>query len=90
MDVQVAWSRVSQFMPWMEMGGRIGYIIFSGAGKRVAGFDALPDVLKSEISSNYPEYKEPPPLDDARPNETSWTYFKKVIDRKKAQAPQKQ
>lgn len=87
MDVQVAWARVSQFMPWMEMGGRVGYIIFSGAGKRVAGFDALPDVLKTEISANYPEYKVPPPLDDARPNETSWTYFKKVIDKKKAQAP---
>jgi hypothetical protein len=82
MDVQVAWARVSQFMPWMEMGGRVGYVIFSGAGKRVAGFDALPDVLKSEISANYPEYKVPPPLDDTRPNETSWTYFKKIIDKK--------
>jgi len=86
-DINVAWSRVSQFLPWMEMGGRVGYMVFSGAGKKVAGFDALPDVLKAEIEANYPAYKTPPPLDDARPNETSWTYFKKVIDKKKAQAP---
>jgi hypothetical protein len=36
---------------------------------------------------HYPEYKAPPALDDTRPNETSWTYFKKAIDKKKAQTP---
>jgi len=87
-DVQVAWARVSQFMPWMEMGSRVGYMIFSGAGRRISGFDALPDILKNEINARYPEYKMPPSLDDTRPNETSWTYFKKVVDKKKAQAPQ--
>jgi hypothetical protein len=87
-DVTVAWARASQFMPWMEMGGRIGYMLFSGAGRRVPSFDALPDVLKNEINKNYPEYKVPPPLDDARPNETSWTYFKKVMEKKKAAAAQ--
>jgi len=86
-DVLVAWARASQFMPWMEMGGRIGYMLFSGAGRRVPSFDALPDVLKNEITTRYPEYKVPPPLDDARPNETSWTYFKKQIEKKKAQPP---
>jgi len=87
-SVAVAWSRVSQFLPWMEMGGRVGYMVFSGAGRKVSGFDALPDVLKAEIASNYPEYRTAPSVDDTRPNETSWTYFKKVIDKKKAQAPQ--
>ena len=58
------------------------------AGKKVSGFDALPDVLKNEVAARYPEYRTPPALDDARPNETSWTYFKKIIDKKKAQAPQ--
>jgi hypothetical protein len=86
-DINVAWSRVSQFLPWMEMGGRVGYMIFSGAGKKVAGFDALPDVLKNEVAARYPEYRTPPALDDARPNETSWTYFKKVIDKKRASTP---
>ena len=88
-SVAVAWSRVSQFLPWMEMGGRVGYMIFSGAGRKISSFDALPDVLKAEIAAKYPEYKTPPSVDDTRPNETSWTYFKKVVDKKKAQAPQK-
>jgi len=40
-------------------------------------------VVKREVEANYPEYKTPPPADDARPNETSWTYFKKKLDAKK-------
>jgi hypothetical protein len=39
--------------------------------------------MKAEIDRNFPEYRNPPPLDDQRPNETSWTYFKKQIDARK-------
>lgn len=87
-DVSVAWARVAQWLPWMEMGDRHGYMLYSGAGRRIASYDQLPEVLKKEIEANYPIYKTPPPLDDNRPNETSWTYFKKWIDAKrKAQPP---
>lgn len=82
-NASVSWARVSQWLPWMEMGGRAGWLIFNGSGRRVSGFDALPDVVKREVEANYPEYKTPPPADDARPNETSWTYFKKKLDAKK-------
>lgn len=89
-STSVGWCRVSQWLPWMEMGGRTGWLIFNGAGKKVSGFAALPEVLRLEIETSYPEYKAPPPADDARPNETSWTYFKKRIDaKKKAAAPAK-
>ncbi|HNP64224.1 MAG TPA: hypothetical protein PKH39_09830 [Woeseiaceae bacterium] len=27
-----------------------------------------------------PDYTAPPPVDDKRPNETTWTYLKKIID----------
>ena len=30
----------------------------------------------------HPEFMTAPPLDDKRPNETSWTYFKKWLDKK--------
>ena len=43
------------------------------------------EVLKNVLLGGYAEYKEPPPLDDARPNETSWTYMKKQIDAKRSQ-----
>lgn len=83
-DVTLAWSRISDWLPWMEMGDRVGMMVFTTVGKRIAGFDDLSPNLKAEITANYPEYKVPPPLDDTRPNETSWTYFKKMIDKKRA------
>jgi len=86
-DVAVSWTRISGWLPWMEMGSRVGTMIYNGVGRRLNSWDELPDVLRAEIEANHPAFKTPPPLDDARPNETSWTYFKKVIDKKKAQAP---
>ena len=76
-DVQIHWSRVSRWLPWMNMGDRDGIVIYNSQGKKLASWDGLPDVIKKEIALNYPEYTKPPALDDARPNETSWTYFKK-------------
>ena len=81
-NTHVGWARVSQWLPWMEMGSRVGQMMFHGAGKRVATFDDLPEVLKKEIRASYPKYDEPPPVDDTRENETSWTYFKKVLSEK--------
>ncbi len=83
----LSWARFSEWFPWMKMGGRSGMMIFTTVGGRVASFKDLPDSIRKEIEANYPIYKEPPPLDDARPNETSWTYMKKIIDAKRAAAP---
>jgi hypothetical protein len=80
----IAWSRVSKFLPWLKMGDRQGYMIFSGTGKKLkGGFDALPDAFRKEIAANYANYNHAPPTDDTRPNETSWTYFKKKMAEKK-------
>lgn len=76
----VAWVRIAQWLPWMEMGDRAGLLYFNAVGKKLEGYDQLPEVMKEEIARNYPEYVSPPPLDDTRPNETSWTYMKKIID----------
>lgn len=83
-NTNVSWARVSGWLPWMKMGGRVGQMIYNGAGKRLATWDELPEILKKELMEQKPEYREPPPLDDDRPNETSWTYFKKVIDQQRA------
>jgi hypothetical protein len=84
-DVIVAWSRVSKWLPWMEMGDKAGQLIFSGLGKKVDSYDKLPETLKSEIKTNpnFAGYEVAPPLDDTRPNETSWTYYKKWAAKKK-------
>ena len=76
----LAWNRVSQWLPWMSMEGRPGIMIFVTAGNSVNSFEDLDPILKDQISRNFPKYKEPPPTNDARPNETSWTYYKKIKD----------
>ena len=55
-------------------------MIFTTVGKRVAGIDDLTEPLLSELRNSYPEYAEPPPLDDPRPNVTSWSYFESVTE----------
>ena len=85
----VSWVRVSDWMPWMKMRGRHGNIVFNAMGAKVKSFDELPKVLKDEIAANYPAYTAPPPGDDARPNETTWTVFKKQIDASKKVPPAK-
>jgi len=85
-NVAISWTRVSQWLPWMEMGDRPGQLMFHAAGMRLKRYDDLPESIKQEINANYPIYQTPPPLDDARPNETSWTHFKKVLDARRNKA----
>lgn len=79
-DRVISWARVSKFLPWMKMGDRDGVVIFHTAGMRLDSWDDLPDVVKNEIKENYPQYVSAPPIDDPRPNETSWTVTQKAID----------
>jgi hypothetical protein len=81
-DTRVGWVRISGWLPWMQMSGRPGEVYFHTAGVKLASWDDLPEVMKKEIAANYPAYREPPPGDDPRPNETSWTYFKRHIEAK--------
>jgi hypothetical protein len=80
----ISWVRISGWMPWMKMRGRAGQMVFNAVGSKVTSFDALPAHLRQEIDAQYPEYRTPPPLDDQRPNDTTWTVFKKWIDAKRA------
>jgi len=79
-EVAVGWSRISNWLPWMEMDNRQGLMYMHTAGRKLKSYDELPDVLKNEIAKNYPKYTQPPPADDDRPNETSWTFFKKMME----------
>ncbi len=75
----VAWVRVADWLPWMRMRGRAGQMIFNATGRMLSSFDELPAVMKAQIATHYPAWTAPPPVDDMRPNETSWTYFKKKL-----------
>ena len=85
-NVQVGWVRMSDWLPWMKMAGRDGVIYMHTAGRKLESWDDMSDTIKREIRDHYPDYVGPPPLDDARRNETSWLYYKKVRDGER-QAP---
>jgi len=83
-DIHIGWVRISDWLPWMEMRGRAGIMYFHTAGRKLDSFDQLPKIMLDFIDERYPKYREAPPVDDDRPNETSWTYFKKVLDERGA------
>jgi hypothetical protein len=68
----------------MKMRSRTGLMVHWTQGMRLHRWEDLPEVLRTEIETNYPEYREPPPVDDTRPNDTTWTVFKRWIDEKRA------
>ncbi|MBM4191591.1 MAG: DUF1838 domain-containing protein [Gammaproteobacteria bacterium] len=77
--IEVGWVRIADWLPWMEMSGRVGLIYMHAAGRKLDHHDQLPDIMKKTIESDYPEYGMPPDGADTRENETSWTYFKKKV-----------
>lgn len=85
-EVQVGWVRMSGWLPWMMMEGREGVIYMHTAGRKLDSWDDMSETMKREIAEHYPEWREPPPLDDIRKNETSWEYYKSIREGEK-QAP---
>lgn len=83
-DNVFSWGRISRWMPWMKMGGREGLLVHYMGGLRLDSFEQLPAWMQAEVKARFPKYTAPPPTDDTRPNETSWTVFKKHIDAKRA------
>jgi len=81
-EVAVSWERMSDWLPWMKMGGRDGVVYMHTAGRKVESWDAMPDSMKDEIRNYYPEYVGPPPADDTRKNMTSWKYYKQAKEGK--------
>lgn len=82
----VSWVRISDWMPWMKMRGRQGQMVFNAMGAKLKSYDELPKVIKDEIAANYPIYTAPPPGNDTRPNATTWTVFKAMVDAERAKA----
>lgn len=75
----LGWSRVAKWLPWMEMGDRPGLMIFNASGFSTFDKQRIPKKMMTILQDRYPNYLTPPPLNDKRPNETSWTVFKKLL-----------
>lgn len=77
-NIHVGWVRMSTWLPWMNMQGREGLLYVHASGKKLDSWEQLSDVMKAEIRQHYPDYVDAPPTDDARRNETSWIYYKRL------------
>uniref|UniRef100_A0A7S0ZDH5 Cytochrome b5 heme-binding domain-containing protein n=1 Tax=Timspurckia oligopyrenoides TaxID=708627 RepID=A0A7S0ZDH5_9RHOD len=79
----ISWVRVGQWLPWMEMGNREGKLVYHCRGKKLEkGFEDISDEVKLYLHKTGKEIFAEAPEDFARPNETSWTYFKKLLQQK--------
>jgi hypothetical protein len=83
-ESRISWQRLSAWLPWMKMGERPGLMVFNATGFSTFDRDKIPPRLMEVLTTRFPEYLSPPPLDDARPNETTWTITKDAIDAERA------
>lgn len=71
-----SWSRTGPWLPWMKMGTRPGFVLYSGHGRKFASFAELPADVREYTLKHFPAYQKSPEA-FVTPNETSWTYYKK-------------
>jgi hypothetical protein len=83
-ESRISWQRVSSMLPWMKMGDRPGLMVFNATGFSTFDKAKIAPKLAEILATRFPLYLTPPPVDDARPNETTWTITKKWIDEKRA------
>jgi hypothetical protein len=79
-NVMVSWTRVGPWLPWMKMPNNGGVIIVHARSWRMDSWDKLPERVKNEVRTKYPSYmKAPETVDPKKPNETSWTFYNRVM-----------
>lgn len=84
---QISWNRISPWLPWMEMADRPGYLVYHCHGKKLEnGFDDLPRKIKDYVLQHQPQFRHAPEQ-YSDTNETSWTYFKKLLQEGKIKQP---
>lgn len=73
----LSWTRVCQWPPFMRMGQRPGGLVFHCRGYKITEYDDVPERTRDYIARTHPEYATAPDT-WTEPNETSWTYFRKI------------
>ncbi len=78
-DATISWTRIGPWLPWLQMGQRQGNMVYQAAGYKLLGrdYNDMPATLTTYVLKNHPEYRHAP-AEYTSPNETSWTYFKKL------------
>ncbi|MCH9054683.1 DUF1838 domain-containing protein [Synechococcus sp. PCC 6716] len=78
-DVQLYWSRIGPWLPWMKMGDRPGYLIYSASGQKAFEVAALPRLLQEQLQ-RLPHYCEAPTTYRDGADMTSWLYFQEHFE----------
>ena len=82
--VEISWTRVGQYLPWMQMGDLEGQLVYHVRGYKVLdGVEGLPPRLlewtESVAGEKYLSAPETVPLSYS-PNATTWRVFKEELD----------
>jgi hypothetical protein len=80
-SADITWSRVGQYLPFMQMGPAAGNVIYHTRGtKLMGGYDELPAHVRAEVEANYPTYTHAPTTWPAgQRNVTSWSYMRGLL-----------
>ncbi|MDH6541344.1 DUF1838 family protein [Streptomyces lavendulae] len=76
----MSWTRQSPWLPWMEQGQRPGGLTFHCRGVKLGSYAEVPERTRAYIAAHRPEFARAPEK-WTEPNETSWTYFRKLDPR---------
>lgn len=75
----MSWTRMSPWLPWMERGQQPGGLTFHCRGRKLDAYAEVPERTRAYIAGHHPEFAHAPEQ-WSEPNETSWTYFRKLSD----------
>ena len=81
-----AWTRTGPWLPWMKMGMRPGYVLYSGQGKKLKNSDELDPMVRETTMKLHPDFMSAP-KSYITPNETSWSYYKKQFPKANGVTP---
>ena len=77
---RLSWTRFGQWLPWMRMADRPGYLIYHCSGAKLAGgFEALPEDIRALVADHDMDFSRAPE-EYTSPNQTSWTYFRRLLE----------
>lgn len=80
----ISWTRIAPWLPFMRMADAPGHLVYHCRGaKLLGGYAELPEKIRARVEADGPQYKTAP-TEFTEPNETSWTYYRKLVARSPA------
>ncbi|MGW0391318.1 DUF1838 family protein [Streptomyces sp. NPDC003042] len=76
----MSWTRMSPWLPWMEQAQRPGGLAFHCRGVKLGSYEEVPERTRAYIAERHPRFAHAPEK-WTEPNESSWTYFRKLDPR---------